>query len=54
VIVPDWSSISFPTTGIALLAVLMLFRLKLGMMKTIGICALLGVAYTALHNFGGR
>jgi chromate transporter len=46
IIVPDWGSISIPTTIIAALAMLMLFRLRLGMMKTIGICALLGLAHT--------
>jgi chromate transporter len=47
-IVPIWGSISFPTLVIALFAMFMLFYWKVGMMKTIGSCAALGIAYTAL------
>lgn len=47
--VPVWDTIHVPTLLIALLAVLALFRLKLGMMTTIGCCAALGVLYNALR-----
>jgi chromate transporter len=46
---PVWDTIHVPTLLIALLAVLALFRLKLGMMTTIGCCAILGVLYNALR-----
>jgi chromate transporter len=48
-LVPTWDTINVPTLLIALFAVLALFRLKLGMMKTIGCCAALGVLYNALR-----
>jgi chromate transporter len=49
-LVPAWDTINVPTLLIALFAVLALFRLKLGMMKTIGCCAALGVLYNALRS----
>jgi chromate transporter len=48
-LVPAWDTINVPTLLIALFAVLALFRLKLGMMTTIGCCAALGVLYNALR-----
>jgi len=48
-LVPAWDTINVPTLLIAIFAVLALFRLKLGMMTTIGCCAALGVLYTALR-----
>jgi len=48
-LVPAWDTINVPTLLIALFAVLALFRLKLGMMTTIGCCAALGVLYSALR-----
>jgi chromate transporter len=46
-LVPSWDTINVPTLLIALFAVFALFRLNLGMMKTIGCCAALGVLYHA-------
>jgi len=48
-LVPTWDTINIPTLLIAIFAVLALFRLKLGMMTTIGCCAALGVLYNALR-----
>jgi chromate transporter len=47
-LVPVWETINVPTLLIALFAMLALFRFKLGMMKTIGISAALGVVYQLL------
>ena len=49
-LVPVWNTINVPTLLIAIFAVLALFRLKLGMMTTIGCCAALGVLYNALRS----
>lgn len=48
-LVPVWDTINVPTLLIAVIAMLALFRFKLGMMKTIGGCAALGVLYNALQ-----
>jgi len=41
---PDWSSIDPISLALTLLAALMLFRLKLGTFRTLGVCAVLGFA----------
>jgi chromate transporter len=48
-LVPVWNTLNVPTLLIAIFAMLALFRFKLGMMKTIGCCAGLGVLYTAVR-----
>ena len=48
-LVPVWNTLNVPTLLIAIFAMLALFRSKLGMMKTIGCCAALGVIYTAVR-----
>ena len=48
-LVPVWNTINVPTLLIAVIAMLALFRFKLGMMTTIGCCAALGVLYNALR-----
>jgi chromate transporter len=40
---PDWASIDPVALALTLLAALMLFRLKLGTFKTLGVCAVLGL-----------
>jgi len=47
-LVPAWSSINVPTLLLAVFAMFAIFRLKLGMMKTIGSCAALGIVYNAV------
>ncbi len=47
-LVPVWGTINGPTLLLAVFAMLAIFRLKLGMMKTIGINAGLGVLYHAV------
>jgi chromate transporter len=47
-LVPGWNTISIPSLGIAAFAMLLLFPFKLGMMKTIGCCAALGLIYKAV------
>ena len=49
-LVPVWNTINVPTLLIAIFAMLALFRLKLGMMTTIGCCAALGILYNALRS----
>ena len=51
-LIPVWSTIKVPTLLIAVFAMLAIFRLKLGMMKTIGISAGLGVLYHWLQSAG--
>jgi chromate transporter len=46
-LIPDLASVRIPTLAIAVLAMLALFRFKLGMMKTLGGCALLGALFYA-------
>jgi chromate transporter len=50
---PVWSTLNVPTLLLAVFAMLAIFRLKLGMMKTIGISAGLGVVYHLLLRAGG-
>jgi chromate transporter len=52
-LVPEWSSIRVPTLAVCAVAMLALFRFKLGMMKTIGGCAALGLLYTLLRTLMG-
>lgn len=40
---PDWASINWVAVGLSALAVLCLFRLKLGMLKTLAVCGALGL-----------
>jgi chromate transporter len=47
-LIPVWSTINLPTLLLAVFAMLAIFRIKLGMMKTIGISAGLGVLYHLL------
>ena len=44
-LIPVWSTINVPTLLIAAFAMLALFRFKMGMMKTIGCSAALGLIY---------
>ncbi len=44
-LVPRWDTVNVPTLLIAVFAMLALFRFKLGMMKTIGCSAALGLLY---------
>jgi chromate transporter len=47
-LIPVWSTINVPTVLLAIFAMLAIFRLRLGMMKTIAISAGLGVLYHLL------
>jgi chromate transporter len=51
-LVPVWGSINIPTLPLAVFAMLAIFRLRLGMMKTIGISAGLSVVYHLLLRVG--
>jgi len=47
-LVPVWGSLNVPAVVMALFALVAIFRFKLGVIKTIGCCAGLGVGYHAL------
>jgi chromate transporter len=42
---PVWSTLNYPAIGIALVACLLTFYWKVGMVKTLAICCALGAAY---------
>jgi chromate transporter len=43
--IPDWSTLNIPALALSVLAFVLIFRLHLGMLKTLGICAGLGLIY---------
>ncbi len=43
---PQWASINWWSLGLSGIAVLCLFRLKLGVLKTLAVCGILGIAIT--------
>ncbi len=43
--VPQWSTLRVPSLALAMLAAVCIFRLKLGMLPTLALCAVLGAAY---------
>ncbi len=43
--IPDWSTLNVPAFLLSILAFVLTFRLHLGMLKTLGICAGLGLIY---------
>ena len=44
---PVWSSLDLPAAGLAVIAMVAMFRLKLGMIPTLALCAVLGFAAKA-------
>jgi chromate transporter len=52
-LVPEPASIQVPTLAMALAAMLALFRFKIGMLKTLGGCALLGLLYQIARGVAG-
>lgn len=45
---PVWTSLDFPAVGLAIIATIAMFRLKLGMIPTLALCAVLGFAVKAV------
>jgi chromate transporter len=43
--IPDWSTLNIPALVLSLLALFLTFRLHWGMFQTLGVCAVLGLAY---------
>jgi chromate transporter len=43
--IPDWSTLNIPALVLSVLAFVLIFRLHMGMLKTLGICAGLGLIY---------
>lgn len=52
-LVPVFHTINLPSLGIAIVALLALFRFKLGMLPTMGACVALGVAYHLCKSLVG-
>ena len=46
--VPRWDSVQPASVGIAVLAAVLMFWLRLGMMKTLAVCVVLGIAWSML------
>jgi chromate transporter len=46
--VPQWQSLDPGALIIAALAAALIFRVKLGMMKTLGVCVVLGIAWSLI------
>jgi chromate transporter len=47
---PIIATINWPAVALSLVAVLALFRLKLGMIPTLGLCSALGLLITTIWN----
>lgn len=48
-LIPVWGTLQLPSLAVAAFALVAVFRLRLGPIQTIGLCALLGIAYHVLR-----